>query len=485
MRNGRLSSGLRFVKIASLPNSRSVSPYRCMKRTFLSILLGSFVAGSALLHADPILLPDPFNVLNQSPLAADCFGCRPSMEKHGVDLTVQSVSDLFGNTTGGAATGTTYSGLLNIGLAADLQKSIGWEGASFKSTWCWIYGSGGNNISSDYIDNAMTVSSIAAYPSFRCYELWLQQNAFNDIVSLRAGLLGLDTEFLVSDTALLFVNSTFGPPALFSMNMPNGGPTFPDTTPGVRLALQPNSWLTLRTAFSQANPFQQQVNQNGFDWNFGPAGGLLNINEAAATWNQEPESVRLPGTAKAGFWIQSGRGPQGAEVGQVSFGSPIASAYNTGFYGIIDQQLFTVRDKKADVQNGKNPAAAKEAVASDDAPVKGLSSFARLGFSPQQTSSVGFYADLGLVYTGLIPTRSQDKLGLAFAYAQMSDQCASAVAAQGCPGASFEAVAELSYSIRVAPAIAIQPDFQYILHPGGTQQYGNALVIGVRAVVDF
>ena len=270
MRNGLLSSGLRFVKIASLPNSRSVSPYRCMKRNFLSILLGSFVAGSALLHADPILLPDPFNVLNQSPLAADCFGCRPSMEKHGVDLTVQSVSDLFGNTTGGAATGTTYSGLLNIGLAADLQKSIGWEGASFKSTWCWIYGSGGNNISSDYIDNAMTVSSIAAYPSFRCYELWLQQNAFNDIVSLRAGLLGLDTEFLVSDTALLFVNSTFGPPALFSMNMPNGGPTFPDTTPGVRLALQPNSWLTLRTAFSQANPFQQQVNQNGFDWNFGP-----------------------------------------------------------------------------------------------------------------------------------------------------------------------------------------------------------------------
>ena len=92
MRNGLLSSGLRFVKIASLPNSRSVSPYRCMTRNFLSILLGSFVAGSALLHADPILLPDPFNVLNQSPLAADCFGCRPSMEKHGVDLTVQSVS---------------------------------------------------------------------------------------------------------------------------------------------------------------------------------------------------------------------------------------------------------------------------------------------------------------------------------------------------------------------------------------------------------
>ena len=55
----------------------------------------------------------------------------------------------------------------------------------------------------------------------------------------------------------------------------------------------------------------------------------------------------------------------------------------------------------------------------------------------------------------------------------------------GIPGASFEAVAELTYSIRVAPAIALQPDLQYILHPGGAQQYGNALVVGVRAVVNF
>jgi porin len=46
-------------------------------------------------------------------------------------------------------------------------------------------------------------------------------------------------------------------------------------------------------------------------------------------------------------------------------------------------------------------------------------------------------------------------------------------------------VAELTYSMRLAPAIAIQPDLQYIMHPGGTQQNGNALVVGMRAVVDF
>jgi porin len=46
-------------------------------------------------------------------------------------------------------------------------------------------------------------------------------------------------------------------------------------------------------------------------------------------------------------------------------------------------------------------------------------------------------------------------------------------------------VAELTYSIRLAPCVALQPDIQYVLHPGGTQQYGNALVVGFRAIVDF
>jgi porin len=90
-----------------------------------------------------------------------------------------------------------------------------------------------------------------------------------------------------------------------------------------------------------------------------------------------------------------------------------------------------------------------------------------------------------LVYTGLIPTRDADKLGISFAYARMSDYLQNKATEVGAQGASFEAVAELTYSIRLAPAIAIQPDLQYILHPGGTQQYGNALVVGARAVVDF
>ena len=440
-------------------------------------------ASLSVLQADPIDLPNPYNLLNQPRLAGEFLGYRPKAETNGVVLSLQSVSDTLGNTTGGASQGGTYSGLLNLGLAVDLQKAVGWDGASFKNTWLWLYG---NDVSTKYIGNALTASTIAGSPAFRCYELWFQQDFFHDVVSLRGGLIPFDTEFMISDTANLFLNTAFGPMALITLNLPNGGPQYPMATPGIRLALQPTSWLTLRTAFMQANPFGQVNNLHNFDWNFGPVGGLLNINEAAVTWNKDPGAKGLPGSAKVGCWFQTEEGQVSDGVPNLSYGSPVAVGYSSGFYGIIDQQLYTPSTKATDTGSGKNPVfSGKDATPANDSSSKGLSAFVQVGCDPQEDNISSFYFSHGLVYTGLIPSRDADKLGLSFGYAQMSNYVQNKVTEAGVPGASFEGVAELTYSIRVAPAIAIQPDLQYILHPSGTQQYGNALVIGARAVVDF
>ncbi len=475
------------VRKYSLESSvATATRYRVNWKKSLMFLV-QIVVGIDLLQADPVTSTyDPFNLLQQSELLGDGYGYRRKAEEHGVVLSAQSTSDLFGNTTGGAKTGTIYSGLLNLGLTVDLDKAVGWEGASFKNTWLWIYGT---DVSANYVGNSMTVSSIAALPGFRCYELWFQQNLFHDVVSLRGGLLALDTEFMTSDSASLFVNATFGTPSLFSMNVPNGGPVYPMAMPGVRLAWQPSSWLAVRSALTQANPFSQQQNPRGFNWNFGPAGGLLSLSEVAATWNQAPGANGLPGSAKAGFWLQTGQDDESSEADpsadDFGFGSPEARNYSSGFYAILDQQLYAAPNTStpccAPGDKNKQPVASSSCTSSG----KGLSAFTRIGFSPQQGSSVGFYNDAGLVYTGLIPTRDADRLGVAFGYSQMGNQYAATGSSQGLPGVGYEAVAELSYSMQVSPAVSIQPDVQYILHPGGTQEYGNALVIGVRAVVNF
>jgi porin len=166
--------------------------------------------------------------------------------------------------------------------------------------------------------------------------------------------------------------------------------------------------------------------------------------------------------------------------------------YCSGFYGIIDQMLY--RAPGQDEPSGKNPVSGKavaDGKGSDgkstpgDAPVRGLNSWLRLGYCPQSYNPLSFYTDGGLVYTGLIPGRRQDRTGVAFCYEQVSSGYMTLGNAQGIPGPSFEAVIEFTHSIRLAPAIALQPDIQYVLHPGGSRQNGNALVVGFRAVVDF
>ena len=422
------------------------------------------------------------------PLGVRLQSLRSTAETNGVTLNVESVSDILGNPTGGMSTGATCSGLLVLSALIDLQKAVGWEGASVKTTWLWFYG---NNLSAQYLGNTLAASGIAGVPAFRCYEMWYQQNFLGDAISLRSGLLGLDTEFIISDTATFFVNSSFGMAPLFTINLPNGGPECPMATPGIRLALQPLPWLTLRSAISQANPFQEQANQYNFNWNFGPSGGLLSLNELQASWNKAPSDRALPGTAKAGFWIQSGSAAQESSLDQFVFAPPTASAYNSGFYGIIDQELYrpsekisprTVAGSKA-TTNRDRSYIQTQGVSPNSTFVRGLSSFFRVGFSPQADAPVSLYSDAGLVYTGLIPTRDKDRLGLAFGYAKVGSQQVQNASETGYQ-ATFEAVGEISYALRFH-SFSIQPDIQYIIHPGGTHQYANALVVGVRVVVVF
>lgn len=451
---------------------------------FLIIILGS---APWILHAKPPPLLDPMiNILQQERLLGEWHGYRPKWSDHGVDLTAQSVTDMLWNTTGGISAGSACDGLLQFGAEIDTEKAVGLPGGTFNTTWLWLYGRN----PSGYVGDVNSVSGIAGNPALRCYQLWYQQNLalgeVDDALSLRAGLLGLDSEFCLPDTALLFVNGTFGMPALMSQNLANSGPQYPMATPGIRLALHPVPWLILRSALSQANPFDQSQNLHNFNWNFGPSGGLLSINEAEARWDSLSGKRMLPGVAKAGFFIQSGQSPAVPE--EWSFGPPDSLQYCTGFYGILDQMIY--RAPGQDEESSKNPAPGK-AVASDKNPqsggasVRGLNSWCRVGFCPQSYNPLSIYTDWGLVYTGLIPGRKEDKTGVAFCYGQMSSGYTSVGNAQGIPGPSFEAVIEFTHSIRLAPSIALQPDIQYVLHPGGSRQYGNALVAGFRAVVDF
>ena len=68
----------------------------------------------------------------------------------------------------------------------------------------------------------------------------------------------------------------------------------------------------------------------------------------------------------------------------------------------------------------------------------------------------------GLNYKGLIPTRDNDVLGVAFAYGHLNNN------PQGNDGSSnpgYEMVFEATYQIVLTPWLSFQPDLQYVIAP--------------------
>ena len=76
-------------------------------------------------------------------------------------------------------------------------------------------------------------------------------------------------------------------------------------------------------------------------------------------------------------------------------------------------------------------------------------------------------------------------MGVAYSHAVVSDKYRAVQEAAGQPTTAFESVWELSYRIKVAQDLAVQPIVQWIANPGATRLVRDATVVGVRLEVSF
>jgi porin len=393
-------------------------------------------------------------------------GFPKDLDKGGLQICLNYIGEGLGNVRGGIRRGATYDGRLEGVVHADLQTALGWSGATFHANAFQIHGRG---LSRDFVGNLMTVSSIEALPSTRLSELWLEQE-FGTIASVRFGQLAADTEFITSKYSGLFINSTFGFPAITEADLPSGGPAYPFAATGVRLKLKPSDQLTVLAALFDGNPGgpgpgdPQRRNRHGT--NFRLADPPLLITEAQLAYNPDTGAKSLPGLLKLGGWHHFGTFPSLAVafngMGTSLAGTGIAPRLrgNTGVYAVLDQALW--RDPNGTVEGGTYEGAEY-----------GL--FARAAVAPSDRNLIDFYVDLGLTFKGLVPLpgRENDTLGIGFGYASISSAVRAsdfaASLASGVPGPirDYEAVLELTYQAQIQNGWTIQPDFQYIFHPGG------------------
>lgn len=407
------------------------------------------------------------------------------LDQWGVALSATYVGEVLGNASGGIRRGAVYEGRLDVGIDVDLERAMGWRGATFHANAFQIHGPG---LSRDYIGNLMLVSGIEALPSTRLYEFWIEQSLFDGRLQVKVGQQPSDTEFIDSKYDDIFVNSALGWPGITGVILPAGGPSPPLAVPGVRVKAQLSDAITAYLAVFNGSagapgPDDPQItNANGLAFRVNDPPWLI----GQLKYSYRLGALGLPGSIAAGGWFHFDEfdderwTAQGlSQADPLGTGEPAMRRTNRGVFAVYEQRL----------------------ASSAFDPGKGIGFFMRASISPSDRNLVSFYFDGGIQVSGFSAARPDDRFGIAMTYARISDgargldrdiQRFTGVAT---PIRDFEAVFEATYVAMAAPGVAVQPVFQYVIHPGGgavspndptqTRRIGDAAVFGVRTTITF
>lgn len=426
------------------------------------------------LFADPNAAPSipegpPPDFWHQDTMTGNWGGLRRQLSADGVDFYAQYTSEAMGNPYGGNfGQGAIYEGLLETRLSLDFEKLTdgAWKGLTFRASSYWF---AGPTLTGQNVGDISNVSGIAAFDTLRLEDLWAQQNFLDDKISLEVGQIAADSEFLISPTALLFVNATFGANPLMTYDFAPFNPAiYPLTTTGARLKLQLTDALSFMTAVYNGNAGTQTVNNDGLRFGFSANSGLISFSEFGYLLNQGKDDKGLPGTYKLGGWVDTANFSTFSSQAHFANGTgPLQSAgVNYAIYGVADQMVWR-----------SAPDAAGNS--------RSLNLFARAGGAPSDTSMIDFDIDGGLAFTGLIPGRDTDVTGLGMSRSAVSHDFSYFSQATGGPAFEYESVVEGTYQYNFTPWWQLQPDVQYIFTAGAQAHSPDALVIGLRSTITF
>ncbi len=420
-------------------------------------------------------------------LLGNMWGLRPFLSRSGVSFAMQETSEVLGNVTGGTRRGADYDGLTTAIVQMDTQRAFGWYGGTFNVSALQIHG---RNLSADNLGTLQTASGIEADRATRLWEMWYQQKFLDeDRMDIRIGQQSLDQEFMVSQNALLFVNTMFGWPMVPSVDMPGGGPAYPLSSLGVRLRAKPTDSVTFLIGVFKGRPMadrgaadSQLDNSNGLDFRLsGPPLAIAEIQYTypslgTVLYADQPEA--LSRTYKLGVWYDgesfddqrwddSGR----SLADPSSSGNPRQHRGNFAIYAVADQMLWQQADELD----------------------RTLNVFVRaMGTPLTDRNLVDFSLNVGLTLREPFMHRDDDTFGIGLGFAHVSDHVsgsdrdAANFSGLYIPVRTSETYLEVTYSYQMAPWWQIQPDIQYVFNPGAgisdssNERVKNEFVLGFR-----
>ncbi len=412
----------------------------------------------------------------------------------GLNFGATYIGDNIGNVSGGTSRGFIHLCRLDFSVDADLEKLVGWTGGRFFANMYEIYGRG---LTRNYIHNLATISEIEALPEARLYTAYFEQSFYNNALNIRIGQQAADVEFFDSQTDDLFINGTFGWPAIKATNLPAGGPAPPIAVPGIRVKAALSDNITAFGAVFNGNAARPGDGDPQLRDNHGLA---FRVNDAPwiigqVRWDYDIDIGDRPlaGNFTPGAWQHFGQfddqrfTAQGLSIADPS-GTGIAAKLrgNFGIFAVVEQTLY------------RPPSATEKGVS---ASLPGVTAFGRIAYSPPDRNLIDLYLDGGIGFVGFVPGRPLDRFGMAVAYMRISDADRNldrdTQLFSGLPGPvrSNETLLELIYEAHMKPGWLLAPYFQYVFRPsggipnptdpGGLSRIGDAAVFGLTSTLRY
>ena len=412
----------------------------------------------------------------------------------GLNFGATYIGDNIGNVSGGVARGAIHLGRFDFSVDADLEKLFGWTGGKFYANAYEIYGRG---LTRNYIHNLATISEIEALPDTRLYNAYFEQSYFNNALNVRVGQQAADVEFFDSETDDLFINGTFGWPAIMASNLPAGGPAPPIAVPGIRVKAALSDKITVFGAVfngSAARPGDgdpQTRDNHGLAFRVNDPPWI--IGQVRFDYDVDIGGRPLAGNFTPGGWRHYGPfndqrlTAQGLSIADPSStGIPAKLRGNFGIFAVVEQVLF------------RPPSVTEKGVS---ASLPGVTAFGRIAYSPPDRNLIDLYLDGGIGFVGFTPGRPLDRFGIGMAYMRISNAARSLdidtrfFSGLTGPVRSNETLIELIYEAHIKPGWLLAPYFQYVFRPSGgipnpndpsgLSRVGDAAVFGLTSTLRY
>ena len=371
----------------------------------------------------------------------------------GVIPTFSYTGELVRDAVGGTRRGSAFVGAAGVQVTLRLGRLLGWHGAQLFVLALGTHG----GAPSELVGDLQGVSNLEAPADLKLEEAWLQQNLLDNRLSWLVGRYDLNTEFYRLQSAALFMNSSFGiGPELAQSGV--GGPSiFPNTAVGTRVDFKPSRHVVWRAALLDGVPVDRPGEGIRL---FAPGDGALLVGEVALL--HRPDTPGVPRQRRFGI----GRGLMRSYAAKVALGA----------------WYYTAR--VPDLSDTTEHRGSGGAYLIGDLRVRSATAFVQLGLGDGRVNQIGGYVGGGLTFTGPLPSRAQDVVGLAVAAARNGSHYEHAQTAAGIPTAG-ETTVELTYLAAIGTWLTLQPDLQYVIHPGGTRTTRNAVVPGLRIALSY